>query len=66
MAAAGPFDPRYDVVFAGGNPTAANITASGGEPLLDLQPTHWLVVASGGDLLASPNGGNLKSIPGAC
>ena len=63
MAAAVAFDPRYDVVFAGGNPTAANITASGGEPLLDLQPTHWLVVVSGGDLPASPNGGNLKSVP---
>ena len=29
---------------------------------MDLQPAHWLVVASGGDLRASPNGGNLKSI----
>ena len=56
------FDPRFDVVFTGGNPTAANLTASGGEPLLDLQPGHWLVAVCGGDLLPSPNGGGLKCV----
>ena len=55
-------DPRFDVAFSRGNPTAANLTASGGEPLLDLHAQHWLVVACGNDLLPSPNGGQLKSI----
>ena len=55
-------DPRFNVVFSRGNPTAAHLTASGGEPLLDLDPQHWLVVACGNDLIPSPNGGVLKSI----
>ena len=55
-------DPRFNVTFSRGNPTAANLTASGGEPLLDLDQQHWLVVACGGDLIQSPNGGTLKSI----
>ena len=55
-------DPRFDVFLSQGNPTNANLTASGGEPLLDLRPEHWLVTACPGDLMDSPNGGGLKSI----
>ena len=61
MAAAGT-DPRFDVVFSLGNPTAANLTATRGEPLLDLLAQHWLVTVCSGDLMPSPNGLHLKSI----
>ena len=52
MAAAAP-NPKFNFNFESGAPSAANLNAASGNPLLVVDPTHWLYVVSGGALPAS-------------
>ena len=46
-------DPRFEFAFGLGAPTAASFNAANGTPLLTVAPTHFLYVASSGDMPAA-------------
>lgn len=47
-------DPRFEVRFESGSPTAPNLNAAAGDLWLNVDAAHWLYVASGGDMPADP------------
>ena len=47
-------DPRFEVRFDAGAPTVPHLNAAAGSLWLHVDPSHWLYVASGGDMPASP------------
>ena len=47
-------DPRFEVRFDAGAPTVPHLNAAAGSLWLNVDPSHWLYVASGGDMPACP------------
>ena len=47
-------DPRYELRFDAGAPSVPHLNAAAGFLWLNVDAAHWLYVASGGDMPASP------------
>ena len=47
-------DPRFELRFDAGAPSVPHLNAAAGVLWLHVDPSHWLYVASGGDMPACP------------
>ena len=56
-------DPKYEFVFSLGAPTAGNMNAAAGAPILTVDAVHYLQVASGNTLPPAPGAANRFAVP---
>ena len=56
-------DPKYEFTFSLGAPTAGNLNAAAGTPILTVAAVHYLQVASGNTLPPAPGGANRFAVP---